>query len=277
MKTSVFYHPIIKACLFLFIAVFTFFGCKPKQEKEPAAAEESGKEIKKEAVIEEISGYPLPTSFEVTKMLNEAKAPYILSICNTNENVDNYFLQKEKALNLGVYGADLSYASTYNMKQEIMLYLEASKRLTDEMEISTAFNLTFIERIENNLENGDSLISIISDSFYDTYDYLTKNEKDKLAILVMAGSWIEGLYITSQIALTAGDNTIFLEIIAHQKNSLNKLLEVMDPVKEDDDVAEIHSGLTDLNKLYDTIEEKITDEQLKEISNFIETLRNNIV
>ena len=277
MKTSVFYQSVIKACLFLFIAGFTFFGCKTKQEKEPVATEVTEKDMDKEAVIEEISGYPLPTSFEVAKMLNDAKAPYILSICNTNENVGNYFLQKEKALNLGVYGADLSYASTYNMKQEIMLYLEASKRLTDEMEISTAFNLTFIERIENNLENGDSLISIISDSFYDTYDYLTKNEKDKLAILVMAGSWIEGLYITSQIALTAGDNTIFLEIIAHQKNSLNKLLEVMDPVKEDDDVAEIHSGLTDLNKLYDTIEEKITDEQLKEISNFIETLRNNIV
>lgn len=277
MKTAVFYQSVIKTCLFLFIAVFTFFGCKTKQEKEPAATEVTEKDLDKEAVIEEISGYPLPTSFEVTKMLNDAKAPYILSICNTNENVGNYFLEKEKALNLGVYGADLSYASTYNMKQETMLYLDASKRLTDEMEISTAFNLTFIERIENNLENGDSLISIISDSFYDTYDYLTKNEKDKLAILIMAGSWIEGLYITSQIALTAGDNAIFLEIIAHQKNSLNKLLEVMDPVKEDEDVAEIHSGLTDLNKLYDTIEEKITDEQLEEISNFIETLRNNIV
>ena len=277
MKTSVFYQPVIRACLFLFIAVFIFFGCKTKQDKEPAATEVTEKDLDKEAVIEEISGYPLPTSFEITKMLNEARAPYILSICNTNENVGNYFLQKEKALNLGVYGADLSYASTYNMNQETMLYLEASKRLTDEMEISTAFNLNFVKRIENNLENGDSLISIISDSFYDTYDYLTKNEKDKLAILIMAGSWIEGLYITSQIALTAGDNTKFLEIIAHQKNSLNKLLEVMDPVKDDEDVAEIYSGLTNLNKLYNTIEEIITDKQLVEISNSIETLRNNIV
>ena len=277
MKTSVFYHPIIKACLFLFIAVFTFFGCKPKQEKEPAAAEESGKEIKKEAVIEEISGYPLPTSFEVTKMLNEAKAPYILSICNTNENVDNYFLQKEKALNLGVYGADLSYASTYNMKQETMLYLEASRRLTDEMEISTAFNLNYVERIENNLENGDSLISIISDSFYDTYNYLTTNKKDKIAILVMAGSWIEGLYITTQIALTAGDNTKFLDIITHQESSLKKLLEIIEPLVEDEDVSEIHGGLIDLNKIYDTIEEELTEKQLEEISNSIETLRNKIV
>ncbi|MQY79620.1 MAG: hypothetical protein GH151_10585 [Bacteroidetes bacterium] len=277
MKTSVFYQPIIKACLFLFITVFIFVGCKPKQEKEPAAAEVTEKDLDKEAVIEEISGYPLPTSFEVTKMLNNAKAPYILSICNTNENVGNYFLQKEKALNLGVYGADLSYASTYNMKQETMLYLEASRRLTDEMEISTAFNQTFIERIENNLENGDSLISIISDSFYDTYDYLTINKKDKLAILVMAGSWIEGLYITTQIAITAGDNTKFLDIITHQESSLKKLLEIMEPLKEDEDVSEIHGGLIDLNKIYDKIEAELTEKQLEEILNSIETLRNKIV
>ncbi len=277
MKTVVFNYPVIKACLFLFIALFTFSGCKTKVEKEPAAIEVTEKDQDKEVVIEEISGYPLPTSFEITKMLNEAKAPYILSICNSNENVDNYFMQKEKALNLGVYGADLSYASTYNMKQETMLYLKASKSLTDEMEISTAFNMNYVERIENSLENGDSLISIISDSFYDTYDYLIANEKDKLAILVMAGSWIEGLYITSQIALTAGDNTKFLEIIAQQKNSLNTLLEVMAPVKDDEDAVEVYSGLTELNKLYDTIEEIITDEQLVEISNSIESLRNKIV
>ncbi|MBA7558792.1 hypothetical protein ES708_00401 [subsurface metagenome] len=274
MKTPIFYQSIVKVCLFLLIAVFTFVGCKTKQEKEPASAEEP---VKKEAVIEEISGYPLPTSFEITKMLNEARAPYILSICNTNENVGNYFLQKEKALNLGVYGADLSYASTYNMKQETMLYLEASKRLTDEMEISTAFNLNYVERIENNLENGDSMISIISDSFYDTYNHLIINKKDKLAILVMTGSWIEGLYITTQIAITAGDNTKFLDIITNQESSLKKLLEIMEPLKEDEDVSEIHGGLMDLNKIYDTIEEELTEKQLEEISNSIETLRNKIV
>ncbi len=277
MKIAVFNQPVIKACLFLFIALFTFIGCKTKVEKEPATTIVTEKDVDKEAVIEEISGYPLPTSFEVTKMLNEAKAPYILSICNTNENVGNYFLQKEKALNLGIYGADLSYASTYRRKQETMLYLEASKRLTDELEISTAFTMHYVEKIENNLESGDSLISIISDSFYDTYNYLTTNKKDKLAVLVMTGSWIEGLYITTQIAITAGDNTKFLDIITHQESSLKKLLEIMEPLKEDEDVSEIHDGLIDLNKIYDTIEEELTEKQLEEILNSIETLRNKII
>ena len=228
-------------------------------------------------VIESISGYPLPTSFEVPTMLNEAGAPYILSISNPASNVGNYFTQTDKALNLGIYGADLSYASTYRMKQETMLYLNASKQLTDEIEISSAFNQTFAERVENNLENGDSLINIISDSFIDTYNYLTENNKDKLAIVVMAGSWIEGLYITSQIAITAADNTALLDIIANQNSSLKKLIEIMDPVKGDEDVVEMFNALNELKEHYDEIEDQVTDQILENIASTIEGIRNKIV
>jgi hypothetical protein len=228
-------------------------------------------------VIENMSGYPLPTSFQITTMLNEAGAPYILSISNPASNAGNYFTQVEKAVNLGIYGADLSYASTYMMKQETMLYLDASKKLTDEIEISSAFNQTYAERVESNLENGDSLINIISDSFIDTYNYLTDNNQDKLAILVMAGSWIEGLYITTQIAITAADNTAVLNIILHQQSSLNKLIEIMEPIKGDEDVIEINNGLNELKEHYDAIEDQMSDETFEKIVSTVESIRNKIV
>lgn len=275
MKVSVRFKQMI-ACLLSLVILFAI-ACKPREkspEEKPAATES---DQPKEDVITEITGYPLPTSFEVTTMLNKAGAPYILSISNPASNVGNYFTQVEKALNLGVYGADLSYASTYMMKQETMLYLNATKQLTDEMEISSAFNMDFAVRIENNLENGDSLISIISDSFTDTYKYLTNNNKDKLAILVMAGSWIEGLFITTQIAKISEDNTHILEIIAHQKSSLNKLLEIMEPVADDTDVTGIIAGLNELKDHFDTIEDEGTDQFLEAVSLSVESLRNRII
>jgi hypothetical protein len=75
-------------------------------------------------------------------------------------------------LNLGVYGADLSYAGTYEMNQEIMKYLQVSKQLIEELNISTSFNRGFVERVERNLEDKDSLINIVSESFNDTYVFL---------------------------------------------------------------------------------------------------------
>jgi hypothetical protein len=260
------------------VLVPCLIACKSGQDKSAIKELDAAEaDTLKEKVIERISGYPLPTAFEITTMLNEAGAPYILSISNPASNAGNYFTQAEKAINLGVYGADLSYASTYMMKQETMLYLDASKQLADEIEISSAFNQTYAERVENNLENGDSLISIISDSFFDTYNYLTKNNQDKLAILVMAGSWIEGLYITTQIAITAKDNTALLDIIVHQKSSLKTLMEIMDPIKGDENVIDISNALNELQGQYDAIEDQMRDEVFEKIVSIVESLRNKIV
>lgn len=267
----------IRTWIFILGILFILSGCK-SSKKEPAETAQPEKEQTiKEAVIEQLSGYPIPTSFEIIKMINEAGASYILSLSNDADKVDNYITSKEKALNLGVYGTDLSYASTYGMKQEMMLYLESSKKLVDELGITTAFNVNYAQRIEDNLDDKDSLISVISDSFTDTWDYLTTNEKNKQALLVLSGSWIEGLYITTQIAITAADNTSFLEIIARQKNSLHILLDVIEPVKDDVDVTGIYSGLMDLRKIYEEIEEELTAEQLEQVLDAIEPLRESIV
>lgn len=264
--------------VFFVLMILAFVACKSGTDKSTTKELDADEqEPPKEEVLESVTGYPVPSSFEVTRMLNEAGAPYILSISNPASNVGNYFTQTAKALNLGVYGADLSYASTYMMKQETMLYLKASKQLIDEIEISSAFNQTYAMRVENNLENGDSLISIISESFTDTYNYLTSNNKDKLAILIVTGSWIEGLYITTQIAVTAADNTALLEIIAHQKPSLKKLLEVIDPIKGDEDVVDISNALNALKEQYDGIEDQMSTEVFNSLLKIIEEIRNKIV
>jgi hypothetical protein len=158
-----------------------------------------------------------------------------------------------------------------------MKYLESSKELIDELEISTAFNREYVRRVEDNLDSRDSLISIVDQSFTDTWAYLVDNEQDKLAIMVVCGSYIEGMYITSQIALTAADNTSFLEIIAHQKKSLNTLLGIIEPVKDDTDLADIYQSLSELAKVYEGVGDTLSEEQLGEIANIIDPLRESIV
>ena len=277
MKTISSFPKVSKLSFSLIILSVALLSCKSNRNNEPEGSEISNNEIKKGEAIMDLSGYPLPTSFYITEMLNKAGAPYILSIANSVENVGNYFSQKEKALNLGIYGADLSYASTYMMKQETIMYLKASSILTEEMKISTAFNKNYIERIKNNLNNGDSLILIVSDSFYDTYNYLIENEKDISAILVMAGSWIEGLYLTTQIALTARNSAKFIEIIGQQKTSLRELLNIMDPVKENSDLSGIYNQLMSLHNMYEDTHDELSDSQFNKISIAIANLRNEII
>ena len=228
-------------------------------------------------VIQEISEYPLPTSFDVTKLLVEAGASYILNLCNPVDNVDRYISLKSKALNLGVYGADLSYAATYNQTQETMHYLNVSSDLIDELEINGSFNDDMVNRIENNLDNVDSLIIIISDSFYNTYKYLVSNEQDDMSLLVMAGSWIEAMYITTQISIISKDNSEIIDIIIAQNTSLEKLMEVLDPIRVIDTGADIHEGLSGLQEIFKSAGSEFTTKQLEELIKKTEELRNMII
>jgi len=260
--------------IFLMI-VFALFSCRSGQQKD-RAGEEAFTEDKDE-VIEDLAGYPIPTSFQITEMIHEAGAPYILTLSNDPEKADDYITERQKALNLGVYGTDLCYASTYMMKQATMLYLEASKTLIDELGISTNFTSDYVQRVENNLDDRDSLISIVSDSFYETWNYLINNKQDIQARLMVCGSWVEGIYISANIAQTSQDPTRIMEAIAEQKNSLEKLVSIFEPVKDLEEVEDISRGLFDLQDIYEGVDKRLTREQLDRITERIESLRQAIV
>ena len=254
-------------------------ACKNRTSSEGTTTVRDTEEVhdSKADVIHEISEYPLPSSFDVTKLLVEAGASYILNLCNPVDNVNRYISLKSRALNLGVYGADLSYAATYNQAQETMQYLDVSRELLTDLEIEAGFNEDMVSRIERSIDDVDSLINIISDSFFKTYEYLASNEQDDMSILVMAGSWIEALYITTQINLISKDNSEIIDIITDQKASLDKLLEVMAPISVIDTGADIYEGLMGLHEIYEQGGTELSSEQLKELISRTEELRRMII
>ena len=70
----------------------TFGACtggKKEKKTEPKIVEET---IKEE--IEDYS-YPISSAFEVTQMLNEIEASYIVGITNDPEKASEYFSEKE--------------------------------------------------------------------------------------------------------------------------------------------------------------------------------------
>src|SRR4030043_2394297 len=278
MKT-VFARSNFIIAIFLTIT-FIFSGCTGKSPRSAQQSDEStttGEMESKDEVVKEISDYPLPASVEVTRLLSEAGASYILDLCNETNNVSKYISLKSKALNLGIYGADLSYAATYNQTQETMQFLEASSTLIDELQISTAFNQTLVDRVEANIDNVDSLIIIISDSFYDSYQYLQENKQDKISLLILAGSWIEALYISTQITSITKENQEIVEIISDQESTLSKLLELMDPVKDDPIIKDIYISLASIKVLYDNASEPFSQKDLDNVLEEIEVLRSNII
>jgi hypothetical protein len=260
-----------------------FSACQSGKKKEGTKEEKksaSVQKIEKKEIEQDVREfvYPLPTSFEVTEMLNRIGASYILTLSNPAEDVDKYLTEKKQALNLGVYGADLSYASTYNQTQETMTYMEASGKIIDALNISSSLPSDIIEQIEQNEDDKDKLVEIITNTFYDTYDYLNTNKRASVSMLVLAGSWVEALYIATNISEDTYQNKEMVKIVMEQKSSLNKLLDLMKTHDEDEAVKGVLSQLKPLADVYNMVENNaISESQMNIIIKEVREVRTDFV
>jgi len=263
--------------LLTLVTIVFFTACSSGSQKSKKS--NTGK-IEKEEVKKEVKKfvYPLPTSFEVTEMLNRIEASYILNLSNPPENVDKYITEKEKALALGVYGADLSYASTYNQNQRIIEYMNVSKKLIDELDISSAIDPDIIQKLENAGNDKDKIVEIVTNSFYSTYKYLMVNGRAPVAFLIMTGSWVEALYIATHISEETFDNKEMVTIIMKEKDHLIKLMNFLQNYKSSDDVASVINILTPLYETYNDLDkDSITKLQMQEIADHVKEARKQIL
>jgi meiotically up-regulated gene 157 (Mug157) protein len=164
------------------------------------------------------------------------------------------------------------------MQQEVMSYMEASENLIVELGITGAFSQDFVSDVEANIDNKEKLTHLITNSFYDTYEYLVKNNKEDLSLLVLAGTWIEAMYISCNISETVYHNPDLVNVILHQKSSLDKLIELLSSHNAHETIQSILTDLQPIKNVYDQIDETgITESQLNQIINQTTELRNKLI
>ncbi len=270
MKRSIKNYSLVFASAGMLLSVMA--GCQCDGGKK-----ESIDKQKVEAGVREFV-YPLPTSFEVTELLNRIEASYIIDLSNAPANADKYLTEKSKALNLGVYSADLSYASTYNQQQYIVDYMTASRKLVESLDMSAAVDPELPKKIEQNENNKDELIKLITESFYDTYDYLNKNDRASVSVMIIAGSFVEGLYIATNISDNTYNNKEMVKIVMTQKDPLMKLMELLEKYSATDYVRETIEDFKPLHAIFSAIQDGgITEVQLEQIKSEIKDLRNKMI
>ncbi|WKZ65557.1 MAG: hypothetical protein QY325_12390 [Flavobacteriales bacterium] len=194
--------------------------------------------------------YNIPSPMETAALLKKAGANYQGAILNDVKNVDKYTAASKQALNLGVYGADLSYASVFNHTQESMFYTSCARRLADKLGVTSAFSDSTLELMEKHQNDRDKLLDIISETYWDMDRYLKVNDRDNISALMIAGGWVEGLYVATQVA-KANTTPELRQRIAEQKLSLGDLLSLMETYGTDDQALNgVREDLKALSALY---------------------------
>ena len=221
--------------------------------------------------------YPLPSSAEVIKMLQDLEVGYIFGISNPVENTRKYFKSDARAINMGVYGADLSYATLYNIQQELINYLDAIRSLAAELSMSQIYDPTLYDKIRQNFDYKDQLVKILTEAFDETYAYLSDNEQEPLALLVVGGAWVEGMYLTTHVSEAAYQGAGISKNLLEQKSSFELYIDITKPYLNDPIVGDFVKKLDPIKKVYEGIGTSLTEKNIMDITNAIEEVRSQII
>ncbi len=203
--------------------------------------------------------YNVPSPIEMANLMQKAGVEYRKEFLNPVSNKDRYVVIAEVALNLGVYGADLSYTRMFDQIPESINYLSSIRKLSDALGIPEEAGASTISKMEDNMNNRDSLLQIITDTYSSADRYLKENDRGNTATLIIIGGWVEALYLATQLS---NDNKIIYERIAEQKYALNNLIELIKTYK-DENLAEFLVKFEDLQQTFNTIEMTYTKSEVK--------------
>lgn len=179
-----------------------------------------------------------------------------VSFLNSPDNNKNYTDAKSKALNFGIYSCDLSYCSIFEIGSEALKYFKVVKQLGDQIGVSSAINPEILKRLESNLGNPDSLSVITDDLYFSSFETLENSKQGPTLSLVVAGGWIESLYIATNLASKFDANSPVVERLADQKYTLDNLIEFLKKYESDANVASVLAQYTELQAEFNKIGEK---------------------
>ena len=217
----------------------------------------SGLTIERAEKVQEVF-YTIPSPMETANLFYITGAEYKTEATNSIKNINNYVTSGQKALNLGVYGADVSYANIFDQSEQSMLYINCTKKMTDALDISSAFDVATIERVEENMNNRDSLMVIIDDAFWIIDAHLKGNGQDHLSALIMTGGWIEGLYLGTQSLDRENPDAELMKRVAAQKSSLASLMDLL-ITYDNAEVMAVKQNMKVLQTAYAKVDEKAID------------------
>ncbi len=219
--------------------------------------------------------YSLPSPIETAMLMKRAGAKYNEEFLNSIENLPNYTTTKSMALNLGVYSADLSFASMFDQSQASIKYLTSTKRLAENLGILNAVEQSTVKRMEGNVNNRDSLMEIISETLMNSNSFLKENDRAEVAALILTGGWIEGLYIATKIAKSTSSNKELVNRIIDQRLSLKTLNSLLEEYKDDENISTIYEDLQKISALYEKVEVTTSKIETEEVEGKSTILKSN--
>lgn len=255
----------------LLLLIFFLFACGGEKTEDLGEFEEISKSGTQESKFNAQNVFnTLPDRIEIMKLIEENKIEYNPDLLNDPTRADKYTVELSKAVNLGIYGADLSIASSFDQTQESMVFLKRVNLLASDLGVNGAFDQRMFDRIDANENNKDSVIEIVTGAFKKVDEILKYNNRPATSAMILSGCWIEGLYVSCQLAQETDTESVIKAIVS-QKESLKSLIVMIEAVTLEEGAKFILNDLRDLYEIY-KVAETTTEYNKKSIASITEKI-----
>ena len=286
----------------LFFISLMFFSCSSENDDNNQDRVEEKLVLNQNEKMEAVY-YSIPSPMETTIILKRNYPKFSANLLFPDINIHEIHDNQIIALILGIISTDLNYAMLSERKLETNRLINKVIEVAQILHLDGVVNSSIKDRIEKNLNNKDSMQIIIGNTFWEIENKLKEDHKEELSALIVAGGWIEGLYLATNMANMDSSNKPLQNIIADQKIVHENLIELISDFTFEDLIQEnLVSELINMKAIFQKISVveiernssiktekndemvignyfnlKFEKEDLKDIHNLISNLRQTIL
>lgn len=195
---------------------------------------------------------------EMANQIKNSGVAFDQSVLNSADKMKDYNTSFKRAVNLGAYSADLGYINTFNKNGVVVPYLLAVKELADGLNVGQFLDFNTLKRLATNSTNLDSLKLLSVSSFNEMDRYLREQKRSSVSTAIVAGAWVEGIYITCRVIEQTNDPDL-VNRLGEQKDIVSILQIILaNYSKSDENFKQLVNRIDELKRLYDDV--RITTE-----------------
>jgi hypothetical protein len=243
---------ITKSLFFFTVGAMLLNSCGEEAEKKEKIEEETFDKRNSFQAVFDDQIFSIPSPIQTGYLIKKLNLSFDESLLSDRSTVSNYASEHKQALNLGVYGTDLGYASMYGQKNTSLGYLKTIETISNNLGLDAAFSPQFIADFENSSGDEDKMVKLMSQAFKNADNFLKNANRKAVSAKILTGGWVESMHYATSLNTRAQSEDIKRRI-AQQKQSLESIIELLSQYNEDNTNDELLTQLKDLKSSFDKI------------------------
>lgn len=247
------------------------------------------------AVDDNEVSYNLPSALQIAYVFKKSGAGFVPSLLNNKSNYSKYNTSNYKrAVNFGIYSADLAYCLFNKKYQESKEYLKSCKEMGSFLGLNQAFESdNMAQRFDKNIAIEDSVVKIVSNVQLKTDVMFEQNKQKHITVIAFAGAWTESMYIATEVYAKDKNKKVLASLMEQLllSETIIKALRVHQSSEPElpaliKSIETINSQFNSIASVKAAIEKDeemdfnimtVTDSELKAITESVKTLRTSMI